>query len=52
MHPGQAEAADEARKMLAAVGGGDLTIKNEVGVVLSRESVAPDGAETIPSSTT
>jgi hypothetical protein len=52
MHPHQAEAADEARRMLAAVGGGDLTIKNEVGVVLSRESVAADGAEAIPSKAT
>jgi hypothetical protein len=48
MHADQAEAADEARKMLLAVGGGDLTIKNERGVVLRRESIQADGTESIP----
>lgn len=32
-------AADEARRMLQAQGGGILTIKNEYGIVLSREVV-------------
>lgn len=39
----QDEAVEEARKALRAVGGGDLTIKDVKGVVLSRERIIPDG---------
>jgi hypothetical protein len=35
------DAVGEARKALQAVGGGDLTIKDDKGAVLSRERIAP-----------
>jgi hypothetical protein len=40
-HALQAEAAAEARTMLLAAGGGDLTIKSETGTISSRESILP-----------
>ena len=40
MHPGKDEACEEATVMLAAAGGGDLTIKDENGRILSKQTVA------------
>jgi len=49
-HARQSDAITEARKMLEAGGGGELTVKNADGIVHGRETIAPGdspGPETL-----